>query len=58
MISLKSQYLEKYQLFSVKISGFAQNDMGFTLEVTTLYLLTAEDRMIFPDKILITIKNH
>ena len=43
----------------MKISGYPQNDMGFTLEVSIfLHLLTAGDRTIFTDKIVITIKDN
>ena len=57
MKTVISQYLEKYQFFSMKILGYAQNDMGFALEVMIfLYLLTARDRTIFPDNTVITIK--
>ena len=43
---------------TTKISGYTQNDMGFTLEVVFLHLLTAGDRTFFTDKIVITTKNH
>ena len=57
--SVKLQYLGNISLFSVKISGFTQSGISFTLEVSIFsHLLTAGDRTIFTDKIVITMKNH
>ena len=43
----------------MKIPGYTLNDMGFSLEVSIFaQLLSAGDRTIVTDKIVITIKNH
>ena len=55
----KSQYLGNLSDFFDESSGYTQNDMGFTLEVSIFsHSLTAGDRAIFTDKIVITMENH